>query len=293
MKQYLVILCLPLLILTSCNSDDGGGPSTPAAPVVFKANRLDNTGQTTAWSLPTVSATMSFFDIEITATNPANNEQMIISLPNDGVGQYFSQNTGNTSITAYITGQDTLISVYPSNNAFTLVEITEIDTVAKTMEGTFSVGVYDPMDNTNFYIFQEGVFENIPYTETTFGMGESTMTAQVNGAVFTPATILTVEFGNAVQISASSFTGQSIQISFPTNLAPGTYGLGTNSANPAHTGIYTVGLTSAFAQTGTLVITSNNAATSTIVGTFNFQAATLSAPITNYSITNGTFTAEY
>ncbi len=225
MKLFLVILCVPLLIFTSCNTDDNQGPSTPAPTLdcygdidgtalmdscgtcvggntglqacvqdcngefggtaiidicsncaggntglqpcvtVFQANRLNNTGQTSAWSLPTASATINFFEIEIMASNPVTNEKMVISLPNEGVGIYFSQNTFNNSTTEYIVGLDTLISVYPTNNAFTLVDITEIDNVAKTMTGTFQAGVFEPMDDTNFYIFQEGVFENVPFTE--------------------------------------------------------------------------------------------------------------------------------
>ncbi len=195
MKLFLVILCVPLLILTSCNTDDNQGPSTPAPMLdcngdidgtalvdicgtcvggntglppcvtVFKAFSVDQNGQTFAWSLPIASATINSLEIEIIAINTTTNEKMVISLPNDGVGQYFSQNTDATSVTTYIIGQDTLISVYPSINVFTLVTITEIDSVAKTMTGTFEAGVYDPMDSSFHFMFENGEFENVPYTE--------------------------------------------------------------------------------------------------------------------------------
>ncbi len=296
MKHFLAILCLPLLILTSCSSDDGGGPSTPANPPVFKATRLNALGESTAWSLPTATANINIFGIEITASKASTGETFSFILPNNGIGVYFSQNTDDSQgYTEYIpaTGIDALTSVYPVNGAFTFVTITEIDTVNKKMAGTFKAGVYDEVVNTNFYFFDPGVFENIPYTEDIFIPGESAMGATVNGTVFIPVFTQVIEAANTLIISGGTISGDALQLSFPSNLAPGTYGLGLNSANPAHSGTYTTGITSAFANTGTLVITSNNAATSTVSGTFNFQASTITPPVVNFSVTAGTFTAEY
>ncbi len=295
MKHVIALLFFPLLILTSCSSDDGGGPSTPEAPIVFEANRLGPDGQTVEWSLPATSAEMDLFTIEITATNASTGEVFRFTLPNNGEATYFSQNTSNSQGEAeYITsGDDTLTSVYASNNAYTLVEITEIDTVSKRMKGTFGSGVFDADDASVFYIFQEGVFENVPYTETEFTFGETTLTATVNGSAFVADFTFSLESQNTLAISGSTLTGESLQISFPTSLAPGTYGLGTSSANPTHSGTYSTGGNSALANTGTLVITSNNAATSTVVGTFNFQATTFPPNPVTYSITAGAFTAEY
>jgi hypothetical protein len=302
MKKITLLASLALMLgLVACNNDDDRDDSPPPPPVKMEATRINGTtGVETDWSISNPKATISFLTgATITGFDEESGEMMTISLPSFQEGFYSSigpLTAGGISTYLRQTGgvqYTTGISVSGSQQEAThVIEITSIDTVKSTFNGTFTLLLFNPLGLPNdFYFFDQGIFENVPYEEEEFTFGDSSLSASIDGAPYTAEFVTVFNLGGSLSITSTA-ANSSISLSFPSNITPGTYGIGFSSANPDHVGSVGVNMTPLIATDGTLVITSNNAASGVATGTFEFEAADGSGG-TPVNVTNGVFSIEY
>ena len=179
------------------------------------------------------------------------------------------------------------------------VDLTEINTLTKTVSGTFSFKVYRSSDGAQRTI-ASGVFSNIPYTATLPGSNPGdTVTATIDNTPFTSESIQASTEDNQLTILGSTSTGgQSVALVIPTNAPVGSHALTATGVSPAYTAIYDfVGSngnnTAAPANAGTVNVLENNAATSRIRGNFSFTTKDASTGNTNHTVSSGFFSVYY
>lgn len=176
------------------------------------------------------------------------------------------------------------------------VDLTEINTLTKTVSGTFSFKVYRSSDGEQRTV-ASGVFSNIPYTSTLPGSNPGdTVTASIDNSAFTSESIQASVQDNQLTILGSTSNGaQSIALVVPTNATVGSHAL---TATGAYTAIYDFlgsngGNTAAPVYAGTVNILANNASTSKIRGNFSFTTRDAATGNTNHTISSGFFSVYY
>lgn len=290
-----LFLILTSFTFTSCDNepidsaidlDDFENPT--GGPMVFKA---DFSGETWTGTMAQAVVSGNFISIgaaradgstfsvlveaSTTGTFPANNN-IIAYTPQGSEYGYWSINTTNESEN---TGS---------------ITITNINTVAKTVSGTFNFKGYWS-DSTNTSIipvqFTNGVFTNVPYiTQAQTG---DTFFAKVGGTEFQDVNILTALIDVAgqeyISVAASTASADSMTVSVKSNLTAGTYPITGNTATDVVQAIYNVGGTNYNAASGSVTITTITA--DHIKGTFNYvTGGTAPAPFT---VTQGAFDVDY
>jgi hypothetical protein len=306
--KYLRVLFLSALValFASCNDDDGGsggsnddsnGGTISADLSVFSA-----TGQTNnEWSLPTVAANRFMGRITISATNQTTGETFALLLPDNGVGFYLNESFDpEAGLGTWVPsqGENGWSSLgQPGEDPTFFVEITEIDTAAKTMDGLFTTVVYNTLDSNQLAFFENGVFNDVPYATTIdggSGLGEGTVTCDIDGTAFVQESIIATgqSFTNLINISATNAADEIISINVPIDTEAGdTYDL--SNISQEYFANYTVNLNSFFsALSGNITVTSHDPDANTITGTFEFEAGVILQGV-EHSITNGTFDVTY
>lgn len=288
-----IVLILTSFTFTSCDNepidsaidlDDFENPT--GGPMAFKA---DFSGET--WTGTMAQAVVSGNFISIGAAK-ADGSAFSILVEAHTTGTF----PANQNIIAYTPAGSEYgyWSINPANDTEDTgsITITSINTVAKTVSGTFSFkGYWSDTTNTSIIPvqFTNGVFNNIPYiTQTQTG---DTFFAKVAGTEFQDVDIMTtsIDFGgqNYTSIAADNASGDGITVSVKSDLVAGTYPITGNTATDVVQAVYSAGGTTDFnAVSGSVTIIS---VTSThIKGTFNFvtNGTTLPAP---YTITEGAF----
>jgi hypothetical protein len=179
------------------------------------------------------------------------------------------------------------------------VDLTAINTLTKTVSGTFSFEVYRTSDGTQRTI-ASGVFSNIPYTSTLPGSNPGdTVTATIDNTAFTSQSIQASTTGNQLTILGSNSSGgQSIALVLPTNATIGSHALTPSGASPAYMAIYDFvgsngGNTAAPANAGNINILENNAAISRMRGNFSFTTTDGAVGNANHAVTSGFFSVYY
>lgn len=172
------------------------------------------------------------------------------------------------------------------------VIVTSIDTVNKTISGTFTFKVYRDSDSTHFDV-TEGVFDQIPYTATLPpASGGDTLSAKIDGTFWAAESITSLVYGEQLAISgATSDLSKSIILSMPRTVVPGTYALSV--ANGGYYGVYSVGAVSLTSDSGTLTITAHNTTTKQITGSFSFSASDPLGGGGSAALTEGYFSVTY
>jgi len=292
---------------TSCDTEPvdpvlleniGQEPGT-AGPAVFK---VDFSGET--FVATSSAAVGSNGSVAITGIKGTNGQAVSILIDGATVGSYPAAKV----ILDYSPSGDSEYS-YTNVNLSTgqesgTVSISSIDTVNKTISGTFSfVGWWGNTElNLPSIAFTNGVFQNIPYTGTIGGgttnpepvEGEDVFKAKVNGAQQDYAENLTIsssgeegnKFINMTGVNANS----TISISVFSSFTAGTYPIGTgfndaaaNFMDAASGNGYTI-------DNGSITITSNTGGI--IKGTFTFLVKD-DAGATVYTVTEGAFDVEW
>jgi hypothetical protein len=306
-----LLIFTSFLFLISCNDDDssggGSGPSsTPTGSIsadlgVASATSYD---ETEGWSLPNVVAVINLGQISITAINQTTGEIFVILLPDNGVGIYNNntENAGEGIATYQPVGESVAWTSIPGppNSAPTFfVNITAIDTVAKTLDGEFIVRCNSTLNTSNYAIFQNGSFTEVPYSTDldggsggAFGDGDVTATIDGNSWEATDVIASYQGFVDILNITASDDNDASIALNMPVTAEAGdVFDLSTFSQS--YSAQYLQSTTSFFsAQSGNITITSHNTSTNEIEGTFEFDAGIFGQP-TAHSITNGAFSVTY
>lgn len=173
------------------------------------------------------------------------------------------------------------------------VVITNVDTVNKTVSGTFQFTGFwsNTDDNLPSISFTNGVFTNIPYTED--AMSDDVFTATINGQPFVTDFVVVSEIGTATEsfivVSGTDTNGRIINVNMKSTLGAGTYPITTNIGNDDVQLAFQIPSQDfeAFANSGSVTITEKT--DTRIKGTFT---GTISGGGETYQITNGSFDVE-
>jgi hypothetical protein len=255
------------------------------------------------WAASSTKQAASILGGVITVTGiSADNKEINISVADSVPGTYpLNQNTA--SLAAYASLDSADLYAYSTNQgkdssqAGGVVTVTQIDTIGKTISGTFSFKAWRDIDGRQKTI-TNGVFTRIPYiTSLPSTSSKDTLQASVDSKAFTAINIQAgTTSGQLTIIGATADGTQSIGLLLPANVLPGTYALG--GTTPSYLGAYTLisgaSSTGFVSTTGSITITSNNTSTFRIKGTFQFTAADPSGTTTaTHNITTGTFSVYY
>lgn len=297
MKKVLLYSIVLVLGLAACRKEtslENGG----ATAGNFTA-RIDGVQWTAAGTKEGASILAGI--IQITGIS-ADNKEITMTITDSAAGTY-PVNQTTASFAAYANVDSSELYAYSTNQgsdstqAGGTVTISKIDTVAKTISGTFSFKVYRDIDGREKTI-TNGVFTKIPYIRSLPATAATdTLKASIDGNAWTAVNIqANATAGQLTIIGAAANGSQSIGLLLPSNAPPGSYAL--DGTNPSYLAAYTFvanSTTSAFISTqGTLTITSNNTSTRRIRGTFKFAGTDpTGASAATHAITNGVFAVSY
>lgn len=276
-----------LINITFDDSTTGGNNGeNPNTTPVFKADFNNST-----WSTTQYAAEVSPNFIQI-AGFKTNGESFLFLVNASGVGTY----PANENILAY-TPPGSEFGYWSSNfnnpNENTgSITITNINTVTKTISGTFNFkGYWSDTDVTNIppVQFTNGVFTNIPYTDQV--ESGDTFFAKVNGSEFVEDDLLVVELGingqDFYSIGAQNTALNSMTVSVRTNIGVGTYPITGNNATDVVQIIYDFENVDYRGVSGNVTITEKTA--TRLKGTFSC----VTDGATPFTISEGTFDVAY
>ena len=240
--------------------------------------------------------------INITGVS-VGNQEISISITDTVTGVY-TLNAQTPSIGVYGSADSSDLYAYSTSQspdtskAGGTVTIAAIDTVNKTVTGTFAFKVYRTYDGQGKTI-ASGVFQQIPYT-TTLPAGDphDTVTAAIDGGDWDAESIQASTLdGSLTLVGASADGSQSVALIFPDYASPGNYPLTSNSAIPSYLAVYDEvvnGANTANSGTsGSITILSNNTSTMRMTGTFQFSTNDPAVATSDHTITNGYFSVYY
>jgi Family of unknown function (DUF6252) len=169
--------------------------------------------------------------------------------------------------------------------------ITSIDTVNKTMSGTFSMQVFKSIDSTQRTI-SDGVFTNIVYsTQPPAPSATDSFRVKVAGVNFSYNLLAGIKAFGRINISASQGSAPTVGLSLPDTISVGQYSFNVfdyiGQYNPS---------TSVFlaADTGSVTILEHNIVSKRIRGNFHFLANTVFTHLPpNVPLTEGYFSIKY
>ena len=288
-KNYLMLLLGALLFFNACKEDEDPltNNDTPAITAL-----VDGVQWTAVSS--TMSASMAGGLINITGIS-SDNQVITITLDADKAGTYLLS-AGQSHVMAYTQNNSASEPAFTSNaieNNIGKVVITEIDTDASTISGTFTGPVLRSADNKQVEI-TDGVFTNV--TLTTEVVTEEPgyyLKADIDGtewkAPFVSGSTLT---GELALTGSNISTYKTISFRFPMDIAVGTYTLEDIFSD--YGAQYNVNQTmSLMAASGTLVVTKHDMAAKEISGTFSFEAEEFGQGSATASLKNGSFNISY
>lgn len=277
----------PALAASIENPGTGGNPGDGNNSGIFKA---DFSGQTFTATL--VTAFISGNSIKMQGLRGTQGEGFGFILTGSTTGNYPSQD----NFIAFTPpnseyGYWAFNNANPNQNVGNVV-VTNINTVAKTISGTFSFTGYwsnDTVSNILPIVFSNGVFTDIPYV--TQNPTNDTFFAKVNGNEFVDTDITIVSINNILGIGATNASQAGITVGVDEDLVVGTYPITGNLANDDVQINYSLSSAtgmSAYANSGSVTITSKSF--TRIKGTFT---GTVLVGTNTYSITEGAFDVEY
>lgn len=283
-RSFLLLFIIPAVLFTtwSCNPDD------PASP--------EGQGQMSAivsgerWEAETVSAGLvqGVFAISGTA---ANGSTISLRLDGAGVGEYNSfSGSSNASVWQPSAGALGYTSNAPMGFGQVMVEeVNEQDTL---ISGTFFFLAQEPSSGDTISVF-DGIFTDVKYHAGAAPVGDNFLKVKIDGALWEAVMVAGTVNGEQLFITATNAdVTRTVGLFIPTDIAPGTYEIGSPfSADIA--GQYNADAqTSLTAESGTLKITSHDKVNEVIEGTFSFEAAEFLGSGTA-SLTEGSFGVGY
>lgn len=180
-----------------------------------------------------------------------------------------------------------------------IVNITVIDTVRKTISGTFRFKVYRATDSATRSI-TEGVFNNISYAPVVVTpSGTDTFRVKVDGVDFAYTSLNGIRLTSPLDIvsitASTANSAKTVGITMPGNVTAGTYNftpggfdyIGQYNINTSATsGIFMS------SYTGTVEVLEHNTTTKRIRGNFNFKAKSILTR-DSANLTAGYFSVKY
>jgi hypothetical protein len=259
----------------------------------------------TPWAATSVTegATVLQGMLNITGIS-VDSEEISITLTDTALGVHtLTPQTSSLAVLGYIDSNYTTnfstAQGSDSTQAGGEVDLTEINTLTKTVSGTFSFKVYRSSDGAQRTI-ASGIFKDIPYTSTLPGSNPGdTVTASIDNSPFTSQSIQASTEDNQLTILGSTSTGgQAVALVLPTNAPVGSHALTPPGVMPApYSATYDFvgsnGNIAAPANAGTINILENNAATSRMRGNFSFTTLDAATGNTNHTVNSGFFSVYY
>lgn len=226
---------------------------------------------------------------------------LTITLTDSGAKTY-TLNSNSLNFAAYVDSTETNTNSYTTNQsdqdslAGGTLTISRIDTVNKTISGTFAFKVYRLQDNKK-KIFTEGIFTNLSYgTVMPPGSDRDTFRVKLNDVAWTSASLTVINSFGMINISSTDAGNtKNVGLSLSETITVGnsyTWGMFDNIAvyNPTTT----IPATPYNGNGGNLTILEHNTTTHRIRGTFNFVAKTFPIPIPpDINFTEGYFSVKY
>lgn len=285
---------LAATLFVACNDDDdNGGPSTkPTASM--STTYKDILGNTTNWTATGVLAEQSAGDFSIIGSAANQTEIFSLSINAPTVGDHYD------ATISFVRMQDT--TFYTGDNSgetYAMVSVTEVDTVNKTISGTFQYSLAN-MENPSDYIFNTddavtpGQFTNIPYTtEVIGGGGDGSLSVDLDGTTMTDDDVFGFMLQGQLMLSAEFGDDKGVTINLPGDIVPGEYEIGSLIASPGILYTDPNQSVSFFGDSGAIVILSHNTSTKKITGTFHGTLAPMGGSEPPIQMTNGSFNITY
>lgn len=311
MKKIVTLLCV-FLICSAFQCDDEplegefvvdlpdiNNPIDPTAGDF----RVDFDGQT--FVADTKQATIINEAINISGLRGSQGEILTITLQGDTEGTYqLGLDSGSNVLpdgAAYVepnnTGSSVWVTTPGSSETQGQVLISSINTINKTISGTFSfTGTNASLSPVETKEFINGVFTDVQYATELPNNSENSFFAKVDGEEFVDDTIQATEASipglSSIGIVARKNNGETMSITLDSDISAGNYNFSTFSIPSAQ---YNLSSTLVNSGDGTLTISQHNISEKFIVGTFAFTTnpAPGSTGTQTYDITEGSFSVSY
>lgn len=296
-KAFLLIISC-FAIFTACEKEysvengipgiGGGGIQTPGS---FRA-KIDGV----QWSANSIkSATKIGGVISITGSN-TDGKMIVLRVADSGVHNYTITNTSLSNVGVYTDSAIAPSAALTTNQWFIdstygTINITRIDSVNKTMTGTFKIYVFRSLDGIKRNI-TEGVFTDISYGVATPPPSSSdSFTVKVNGTEFIETSFTGISSMGDIDFVAINAAGATVGITLSDTITPGTYSM--DMAGEAY-GLYNPNSsTFLISSAGTLTVLEHNTTTHRIRATFSFTAVSLVGGGTPVQMTEGYLSGIY
>jgi hypothetical protein len=244
----------------------------------------------------TAAASRSLNVIAITG-QATDGESIVLRVADSGVHVYSLGVNSVTNVGGYTKDSSTAYLTIQGNNGSEsggTLSITSIDTVQKTMSGTFSMDVYRGYDLDHKAI-TEGVFTNISYATQALppASANDSFMVKINGTQFPVYSITGLSTLGTISLVANdqSLT-HTVSISMPATITAGSYTFTPFVLN--YLGQYNIDSSYLISSSGTLTILEHNTTTKRIRGNFSFTAAELPGTGTQTAtLTDGYFSIRY
>ncbi|WP_153800606.1 DUF6252 family protein [Foetidibacter luteolus] len=249
------------------------------------------------WSAGTVLKSASRLAGVINITGRSNdNRWLTITLKDSGVHRYaLVNNVMNAAlfydsmavpVKQYVTMDDE-----DTDEVGGEVNITEIDTVKKTISGTFAFVMYTQYDSS-YMIVENGVFKNISYATTVAPSPHTSnaFKAKIDGVEWTPYSITGIISQDKLIINATMpDVSRTMGFQLPADIQAGKHSLGIATG---YTAVYLSSTTNYLVDSGELNILEHDKAKKKIKGEFNFKASDI-VGTKKVDITEGAFSISY
>ncbi|MGB5980945.1 MAG: DUF6252 family protein [Nonlabens sp.] len=223
--------------------------------------------------------------LTITGVNPL--EQLVINLESANLGTY-PLGPGSPNEAIYVFNNT---NTFTSNRGFGRGEVQLRSSEApNSISGSFDFVSYLPGQVDSLYM-RRGIIYQVPFGDP-IGIDpgddfSTVFTALIDGVGFTPVGVVPIVANGNITVNAANDQRQFIALTFPEDVAVGTYDLASSSGYSA---TYNAdGANTERAESGFIQITAVDANAQTIVGTFEFTTG--GTP--SFEITEGNFSIEY
>jgi hypothetical protein len=286
-----IIAIVSIFIFSACQKEIS--PDNVTTPVAQGSFRAKINGL--AWEANILKTAARESGVIVLYGNSSDKKSILIRVADSGVHQYSLHSESISNVGAFI---DSAVSPY----AFTTnqwdaagnygnLNITSIDTLRKTMSGTFSLQVFKNLDSTQ-RIITEGVFTNVVYTsQPPAPSATDTFRVKIDGVDFTYNLLAGIKVFGKINISASQNAAPTVGLSLPETVVAGEHTFDIfdyvgqyNPSNSVFLG----------ADTGKVTILEHNIVTKRIRGNFYFLANTVFTHLPpNVQLTEGYFSIKY
>lgn len=293
MKKHLAgfLVLVSILIFSACQKEIS--PEVGTAPIASGSFKAKING--VQWEANSIkTATMQDGVIVLYGLN-TDKKSILLRVADSGVHNYafHSESMSNAGLFidsavspfAFTTNQWDVEGNYGNLN------ITSIDTVRKTMSGTFSMQVYKNFDDTQRTI-TEGSFTKIVYTTQPPALSNTdSFRVKIAGLNFSYNLLTGINVFGRINVAASQGVAPAVGLSLPDTIKVGQHSFDSfdliGQYNP------TASLFLA-ADTGSVTILEHNIVTKRIRGNFHFLANTAFTHLPpNINLTEGYFSVKY